>query len=241
MIIIPAIDLRGGRCVRLLRGDYGLETAFGDPLEYAKRWVREGATRLHVVDLDGAREGKPRSENLAVVGAIVKVADVPVQMGGGIRSVAKAEMVLELGVDRVVVGTSIAASAGEARRFFETLGDHVIAGVDARDGRVAVEGWLRETDESAAAFAVRMVELGAQRLIFTDIARDGTQAGPNVTALREVAESVRVPVIASGGVGSLDDILKLRTLAPSNVEGVIVGKALYSGALSLRDAIAALE
>lgn len=240
MEIIPAIDLREGKCVRLVQGDYGRQMTFGDPVDYALRWVGEGARRLHVVDLDGAREGRPRPENLAAVTAIVRRTGIPVQMGGGIRSVEVAEEVLGLGVDRVIVGTSIAADLALAGEFFSTFGERVVAGIDARAGRVAVQGWLQETDWEAPRFALQMTELGAARLIFTDIARDGTQTGANLAALKALAEAVAVPVIASGGIGSIEDLVRLRAEAPANVEGVIVGRALYTGAVRLLQALAAV-
>lgn len=239
MEIIPAIDLHGGKCVRLFQGDYGRETVYdGDPVEFARRWVSEGARRLHIVDLDGARDGVPNPLNLTVVERIVRTAGVPVQMGGGVRSLDTARRLLALGVQRVVVGSSIVGNEELAAAFFATFQDAVVAGIDSRAGKVAVHGWQDTTEEDAVRFAVRTAELGARRIVFTDIARDGTEAGPNVAALRLVAEAVSVPLIASGGVGSITDVVLLASQAPPNVEGVIVGRALYSGTLSLGEAIA---
>lgn len=240
MEIIPAIDLRGGRCVRLMQGDYQRETVYGDdPVSFARLWADEGARRLHVVDLDGARLGEPNPDNLAVLRDILAVVDIPVQLGGGIRSLQTALKLLEMGVDRVVVGTRIARDERAAAEFFEALGDRVVAGVDARNGRVAVSGWRDTTHEDAAAFATRMADLGARRIIFTDVSLDGTQQGPNLDALARVAAAAKIPVIASGGVGHVAHVAMLARQAPPNVEGVIIGRALYTGALSLKEAIEA--
>lgn len=240
MQIIPAIDLRGGRCVRLLQGDFHKQTTFEDtPAAYARRWEQEGAGRLHVVDLDGAKAGRPDAENARVIREIVDAVAIPVQVGGGIRSMVSARKMLDLGVDRVIVGTAITADPDVARGFFSELGARVVAGIDARDGLVAVDGWQRTVAERAPAFATRMSRLGAKRIVFTDIARDGMQQGLNLGALAEVANAAGVPVIASGGVGALADVVSIVEAAIPGVEGLIVGRALYSGSLSLADAIAA--
>ncbi len=238
MVIIPAIDLRGGRCVRLLQGDYSRETAFRhSPLDYARRWCDEGAERIHIVDLDGAKRGEPTHEHWAIVAEIVRSVPVPVQLGGGIRTVDTARAALAMGVDRVILGTAITIASAQAAQIFEALGDAVIAGIDARDGRVAVDGWTQATTWEAGALAAHVEELGARRIVYTDIARDGTQTGPNLDSLRNVAHRVRIPVVASGGIGTEADLLALKRLAPGNVEAVIVGRALYTGDLSLRAAI----
>lgn len=240
MIVIPAIDLRGGQCVRLHQGDYGRETVFGlDPVAYARRWASEGAERLHVVDLDGAREGSPNPRHWEIVRTIVSAAPIPVQLGGGIRDLETARGALSLGVDRVIVGTAIASDDTAASTLFDQLGEQVIAGIDARQGLVAVHGWTDTSGHCATDFARRMVRLGARRIVYTDIARDGTQDGPNLASLRDVAEAAGVAVIASGGIGNARHIRDLAAQAPRNVEAVIVGRALYSGSLTLSEAMEA--
>lgn len=242
MQVIPAIDLRHGRCVRLLQGDYERETVFpGDPVEYAERWAAEGASWLHVVDLDGARTGRPSPINMTMLRRIVEAVPMKVEMGGGVRSLAAAEDILALGVERVVVGTAIATDTEAASVLFSTLGARVVAGVDARDGLVAVEGWQRSVTRTADDFARKMAGLGAKRLIYTDIARDGMLSGPNGDALRRLASAVSIPVIASGGVGSIEDLIALRALDIANLEGVIIGRALYSGDLTVRSALHVLQ
>jgi phosphoribosylformimino-5-aminoimidazole carboxamide ribotide isomerase len=240
MEIIPAVDVRGGLCVRLIRGDFGRETVFdGKPEEHARRWADAGATRLHVVDLDGARRGASDPENLRAIASIARALTIPVQTGGGIRTMEDTRRVLDLGVDRVVLGTAIASDDDIASGFFGAFGELVIAGVDARAGRVSVDGWSRTVSEEAPAFAARMVGCGARRLVFTDISRDGMQNGPNMRALRDVALAARVPVIASGGIGSLGDVQALVRSGVRNLEGIIIGRALYSGQVSLPEAIEA--
>ncbi len=242
MVIIPAIDLRGGRCVRLLQGDYARETVFGhSPLDYARRWCSEGAERLHIVDLDGARTGKPSREHWDIVAEIVRSVPVPVQLGGGIRNLEVARQALAIGVDRVIVGTALVAAEAEAAALFDELGDGVIAGIDARDGKVAVDGWTEGSSWEADDLAAHVETLGARRIVFTDISRDGMRTGPNLASLSAVCGRVRLPVIASGGISSLSDVVALERAAPPNVEAVIVGRALYSGDLSLVEAIAAVS
>jgi phosphoribosylformimino-5-aminoimidazole carboxamide ribotide isomerase len=238
MIIIPAIDIRGGRCVRLLQGDYDRETVYGaDPVEMALRWQSLGAERLHVVDLDGARDGA--GVNREVIARIAGSLTIPVQTGGGMRDEASIRWMLEHGVERCVVGTTAALEEDTARSLFERFGDSLILGLDARDGKVAVQGWRQTLDIKAVDLAVRLVDAGARRIIYTDIARDGMQTGANISGLQALAQAADVPVIASGGIGSLEDIISLRSLERWGVEGVITGKALYEGTLSLPEAIAA--
>ncbi|MBM3496683.1 MAG: 1-(5-phosphoribosyl)-5-((5-phosphoribosylamino)methylideneamino)imidazole-4-carboxamide isomerase, partial [Armatimonadetes bacterium] len=228
MQVIPAIDLRGGRCVRLMQGDYARQTTFGgDPLEYALRWQAEGAKRLHMVDLDAARSGAPTREHWDIVAEIARSLDIPVQLGGGIRTLDIARAALAMGVDRVIVGTAITGDEPLASRMFGELGEGVVAGIDAKDGLVAVNGWTGSSGRGAPEFARRMVELGARRIVFTDIARDGTEEGPNLASLRAVAEGLAAHVVASGGVGDRADVARLVRSAPSNVEAVIVGRALF--------------
>jgi phosphoribosylformimino-5-aminoimidazole carboxamide ribotide isomerase len=229
--IIPAIDIRAGRCVRLFQGDYARETVFdADPVAVARRWEAEGAPRIHVVDLDGAREGAPA--NLEVIASICADVSVPVQMGGGLRDAATIERVLGAGVQRAIVGT-VATDPERARELIEAFGEQLVIGIDARDGRVAVRGWRETTEVEAVQLARMLQDLGACRVIHTDISRDCTLEGPNLDAMRAMAEALHIPVIASGGVGSADDVRRLAALAPAGLEGVIIGRALYTGAVSL--------
>ena len=233
--IIPAIDLRGGQCVRLLQGNYNEETVYGqDPVAMAKRWQDEGATRLHVVDLDGARDGE--QANLEAIAKIAQALSIPVQMGGGLRSAEAIERVLNNGVQRCILGTQAAAKPEWAQQMFAQFGDAIILGLDARDGIVATAGWQESSGIPAVHFAQAMQNAGCARIIFTDIARDGTLAGPNAIALREIAEAVEIPIIASGGVHKATDVRILRNIP--NVEGVIVGKALYEGTATIKQLMA---
>ncbi len=234
--IIPAIDLRGGKAVRLQRGAFETEARVAeDPVKVARKFQDEGATRLHVVDLDGARMGSP--QNVPVIRQILRQVSIPVQVGGGLRTAELVERVVDLGADRVIVGTSAAIDAENAGEILARFGEKVVIGADARDGFVAVQGWMQRTDEAVEAFGKRLVQMGARRFLFTDIARDGMLEGVNIEATRAFAEAVGVPVIASGGVAGPGDITALVPLQPSGVEGVIVGKALYAGALTLADAL----
>lgn len=238
MQIIPAIDIKGGKCVRLRQGEFTqVETYSEDPVKFALRWQAEGATRLHVVDLDGARMGSP--QNMDVIRQIVRRVTIPVQLGGGIRNAEVAGRILNLGIDRVILGTSVAQSDQVAQGAFMQFGDKVIVGIDAKDGFVAVSGWQERMNESAVAFARRIVALGARRIIFTDIGRDGMLNGPNIPALKEMLAAVSVPVIASGGVGVIEHVRALKAVSALNLEGAIVGKALYTGNVTLADAISA--
>jgi phosphoribosylformimino-5-aminoimidazole carboxamide ribotide isomerase len=238
--LIPAIDIRGGKCVRLLQGDYARETVFGeDPVEMARRWEGEGGARLHVVDLDAARSGQP--ENLRIVEKIAAALSIPVQMGGGVRNREAVQRTLEAGVQRAIIGTAAAADPDAARALFSEFGDRLILGVDARDGKVAVAGWEQTTSWEALDLAREMAAAGARRLIFTDIATDGMGTGPSLESTRRLAEALDIPVIASGGVGSPEDVLAVAALEASGVEGVIVGKALYTGAVRLAETVAALR
>ncbi len=235
MEVIPAIDLRGGRCVNLVQGDYDRETVFGDdPPAMARRWESLGAPRLHIVDLDGAREGAPR--NLDAVRGICDAVSIPVQLGGGMRDVATARRAFDAGVDRVIIGTA-ALDLDKAGSFIAEFGDTVAAGIDARDGFVAVRGWLDTTKVRALDLAKKLAALGFGWIVFTDIQSDGMLKGTNVSALREMVESVDASVIASGGITTIDD---LRAAREAGAAGAIVGRALYTGALNLKKAIQAL-
>jgi len=237
MEIIPAIDIMNGKCVRLVQGRFDQATVFSDdPVQMAKRWEDEGALRLHIVDLNGSRLGSP--QEIDIIKQIVAAVRIPVQVGGGVRTLETARIMLDLGVDRVIIGTSAALDTDLAAQFFDKLGEHAVLGVDARDGKVAVKGWEEITEEDATEFARRMSLLGARRLIYTDISRDGMLQGANVSAMKRMAEAVKIPVIASGGVSTLEDIRKLKALKSVGVEGAILGKALYAGKLTLREALA---
>ncbi|HEX8833378.1 MAG TPA: 1-(5-phosphoribosyl)-5-[(5-phosphoribosylamino)methylideneamino]imidazole-4-carboxamide isomerase [Abditibacteriaceae bacterium] len=230
--IIPAIDLRGGRCVRLLQGNYDEETVYGDdPVAMAQRWQDEGGTRLHVVDLDGARDGV--SANIEAIKKIAQTLTIPVQMGGGLRSADAIQRALDAGVQRCIIGTQAAERPEWAQQMFAQFGDAIILGLDAKDGEVKTAGWREGSGLPAVEFAQTMERFGCARIIFTDIARDGTLAGPNAEALRAVSTAVEIPVIASGGVHKATDVRILRNIP--NVEGVIVGKALYAGTTSMEE------
>lgn len=238
MLILPAIDLKGGKCVRLMRGDMNAETVYGDdPVAMGRRWVDEGAEYLHVVDLDGAVSGKPM--NTEAITALCRSLPIPVEVGGGMRTVERAAALLEAGADRVIFGTAALANAEVVREAARKFPGRVAVGIDARDGMVAVQGWT-ETSGTPAVELARTVEvMGATRIIYTDISRDGTQQGVNVEATARIAEAVGIPVTASGGVGSLADIVALRDRGVAGIDSVIVGRALYTGAVSLREAIEA--
>ena len=237
MEVIPAIDLRGGRCVRLHQGDFGQETVFSDdPLATALRWQAQGARRLHLVDLDGAATGQPA--HLAIIADIVAALDIPAQVGGGIRSIAAARAWLEAGVERVVIGTAAVYDPALVQDLCRDYGsDRVIVAVDARDGTVAVRGWTESGQITALELARQMAGLGVTRLLYTDIARDGALTGPDVATSTRLARETGMAVLASGGVASLADIRNLA--AAGGIEGVIVGRALYTGAVRLPEAIAA--
>jgi phosphoribosylformimino-5-aminoimidazole carboxamide ribotide isomerase len=238
VLILPAIDLKGGKCVRLMRGDMNAETVYGDdPVAMGRRWVEEGGEYLHVVDLDGAISGAP--VNTEAIAALCRALPIPIEVGGGIRTVERAKALIDLGADRVIFGTAALSNADVVRRACEMFGGRVAVGIDARDGMVAVQGWT-ETSRMPAVDLARDVEaMGAARVIYTDISRDGTQQGVNVEATAKIAAAVGIPVTASGGVGSLDDIIALRPYEADGLDSVIVGRALYTGAVKLAEAIAA--
>ena len=239
MQIIPAIDLLDGQCVRLHQGDYDQVTCFSDdPVAQALAWQRQGAERLHLVDLDGARSGEPVND--AVVRAIVAALAIPVQLGGGVRSLERAEALLAIGLDRVILGTVAIEQPELVRDLAARHPGRIVVGIDARDGRVATRGWLEESDVEAEALAASFEGSGVAALITTDIATDGTLAGPNLPFLRRMAQASSTPVIASGGIGDLTDLLSLLSLAPLGVEGVIVGRALYDGRVDLAEALQAI-
>ena len=234
MEIIPAVDIKGGKCVRLYQGDYSQETVFSeDPVAVAFEWQAQGAGRLHLVDLDGAASGEPR--NIAVVESIVKRVNLPVQLGGGIRDEATVARLLETGINRVILGTAAVEKPKLVERLCRKFGDAIMVGIDARDGRVATHGWQQGTEVTALELGRRMADAGVRRFIYTDIKRDGTLTEPDFEAVADMVKGVNLPVIAAGGISALDH---LRKLAKLGVEGAIVGKALYTGDVILREAMA---
>ena len=240
MLIIPAIDIKDGRCVRLFQGEMDKETVyFENPLDAARHWVSEGAAFIHIVDLNGAVEGRP--VHTRQVAAICKQPGLSVELGGGLRSIEAVETALHLGVTRVVIGTAAYDNAEFLRTLCQTFPDKIVVGIDARNGKVAVKGLKETTAMDAVALAKRCEQQGASRIIYTDIARDGTRKGVNLDETLKIARAVKIPIIASGGVATLDDIRSLIPLEKAGVEGVIVGRALYSGAFSFREAVAAAQ
>ena len=236
--IVPAVDIRGGRCVRLRQGRADAETVFSDdPVATARRWQDAHARRLHVVDLDGAFAGRPAQT--ALVRAMIRAVRIPVQVGGGLREIAHVEAVLEAGARWAIVGTRAALDPAFLGQVCGRFGEQVMVGIDASDGRVAVDGWTRVLDLDAIALARDAAAAGAAGIVYTDIARDGTQSGPNLWSTEAVARAAGIAVFASGGVGSLDDIRQLATVPA--LSGVIVGRALYSGAVDLATALAQVQ
>jgi phosphoribosylformimino-5-aminoimidazole carboxamide ribotide isomerase len=244
MDIFPAIDLLDGKCVRLYQGDYDKSQVFNDnPAEMARSWLEQGASKLHLVDLDGAKAGQP--VNLDAIARIVEVVKttasqpVQIQVGGGLRTEASVRQLLDLGIDRVILGTVAVEQPQLVRDLCQKYPGQIVVGIDARDGKVATKGWLETSQVLATDLAQQMAQMGAAAIIYTDIHRDGTMTGPNLDALRELANGIEIPVIASGGVSSLRDLLNLLSLVPIGVTGAIVGRALYTGEVKLVDAIRA--
>jgi len=237
MDVIPAIDLLEGRCVRLYQGDYDQSQVFDeDPVAVAQQWADQGATHLHLVDLDGAKAGRP--ENWQRIEAIVNAVNIPVQVGGGLRDRQRVTDLLHMGVARAILGTVAVENPDLVSQLCQEFPGRIMVGIDARNGMVATRGWLETSEVSAIELAQTMT--GAAAIIYTDIHRDGTLSGPNLPALRELAETISVPVIASGGISSVTDLLSLLALEPLGVSGVIVGRALYTGDVSLKAAIQAV-
>ena len=237
MEVVPGIDFLDGQCVCSVHRPFADSPSFShDPAQVAKRWVNEGARRLYLADLDGAKMGEP--QNLDAVKRIIELGNVPVDLGGGIRTLDMAKRVLDMGVDRIVVGTTAALEDRFADEIFGTLGDRTILTLASLNGYVAVRDWQARTDERAEDFARRMCSLGARRIVFTDVSRKGMHGGINVSAVKRMAEAVDVPIIASGGVSNLDDIRALKAIEPLGIEGVVVVTAIYSGTIDLSEAIA---
>ena len=240
MILYPAIDVRGGQAVRLTQGDYARETAYdADPVEAARRWAGEGAEFLHVVDLDGAKAGEPR--NLEAIGRIVEAVDCPVQVGGGLRDTTSVATILAAGAERVVIGTAALRDPSFLDAALDAHGDRVVVSVDARDGKVSLAGWTEASDVDVADAVADLSGRGVARFLCTAIEVDGTMEGPALDELNRIAARTEAQVIASGGVGSLADLEGLARISALNVEGAIVGRALYERKFTVAEALAALR
>jgi phosphoribosylformimino-5-aminoimidazole carboxamide ribotide isomerase len=237
MIIYPAIDIKDGKCVRLVQGQFNDETIYSNhPVEMARKFEQMGAEYLHVVDLDGARLGEP--QNIAIISEMAVKLGIPIQLGGGIRTIEMIEIILCKGIERVILGTSAVKDPDMVKKAVQSFGRNLAVAIDARDGLVAIEGWAKTSSFTAVGFAKKMEDLGAKTIIYTDISRDGMLKGPNLKAMEEMVKSVGIEVIASGGVTSLEDIINLKELG---VSGAIVGKAIYTGDIKLQEAIAAAK
>lgn len=237
MIVIPAIDLKEGKCVRLEQGLMDRDTVFNDhPGAQARIWQDQGAELLHIVDLDGAFAGEPK--NRAAIEEIVRALAIPTQLGGGIRDIPTIEAYLDMGIDRVIIGTAAQRNPELVEEACRRFPGRIVVGIDAKNGMVAVQGWAEVTGVTAVELARKFEGFGVSAIVYTDISRDGMMQGPNIEATKGLAESVSIPVIASGGVSSLQDIRNLLAVERSGVTGVITGKAIYTGALNLAEAIA---
>ena len=238
MRLYPAIDLKDGKCVRLVQGDYNAVTVFGEnPAQMACKWEEEGGTYLHLVDLDGAKEG--RSINEAAIKSIINAVRIPVELGGGIRTLEQIKEKLDLGVSRVILGSVAVKNKALVKEAIERFGsDRIVAGVDAKDGLVAIEGWLEMTNLSAIDFCMELKEMGVTTIIYTDIAKDGMMKGPNVEETQRLVKATGLKVIASGGIATLEDLSAVEAIG---VEGAIIGKALYIGAIQLGEAVELFE
>jgi len=240
MIIIPAIDLKGGQCVRLSQGDMDRATVYSEnPAEMAKTWHGMGARRIHVVDLDGAVSGQPKNRD--AIEAIVSSVSVPVQLGGGIRDNETIEAYFSCGIDRVILGTAAIRDPGFLEESCQSWPGKIIVGIDATDGMVCIQGWTEKTAMSVVELVKKIAQLPLAAIVFTDIKRDGMLTGPNIESTALLARSTHIPVIASGGVSRLEDIEALLTIEQFGVSGVIIGRALYTGNLDLRECIKAAE
>jgi phosphoribosylformimino-5-aminoimidazole carboxamide ribotide isomerase len=241
MIIIPAIDLRGGRCVRLTQGRASDETIYSEnPVAVARRWYDAGAEMLHIVNLDGAL-GKGDRDNLKALERILYEVNIPIQFGGGVRTIDDVRRLDELGATRIVIGTTAIESPVILEHIVGEFGSTIVVGIDAREGKVAVRGWEKLSSVDTVTFAKHVADLGVERVVYTDIERDGMMTGVNLEATREIAETSGLWVTASGGVSSLDDIYALKDIEDYGVDSVIIGKALYEGAFTLEDALDAAD
>jgi phosphoribosylformimino-5-aminoimidazole carboxamide ribotide isomerase len=241
MIIIPAIDLRGGRCVRLTQGRPAEQTVYSEnPLHVARQWYDAGVEMLHIVNLDAALNAND-ADNLRALERILYDVNIPVQCGGGVRSLDDVQKLDELGVTRIVIGTAAIETPVLLQHIIDKFGSTIVVGIDAREGKVAVRGWEKTSEVTALELAQKVSEMGAERIVYTDISRDGMLTGVNLDATREIAESSGLKVTASGGVAALDDIYALKELEASGVDSVIIGKALYEGRFTIEDALDAAE
>jgi len=240
MEIIPAIDLLNGKCVRLNQGNYNQVTKFNsDPVKQAQTWESQGAKRLHLIDLDGAKTGEPKND--LTIKEIKKSITIPIQLGGGIRSIDRAKELFDIGIDRIILGTIAIEKPDLVEDLSKEYPQRVAVGIDAKEGMVATRGWLKESEISSLELAKQLNDLELAAIISTDIATDGTLNGPNVQALREIAEISINPVIASGGIGSIADLISLADFENEGIEGIIVGRALYDGSIDLKEAILTLK
>ncbi len=236
MIVIPAIDVKDGKCVRLAQGDFDRVTVYADnPAEMALEWKRKGAERIHVVDLDGSVAGLPRNSNIIL--DIARNAEIPIQVGGGIRDMETIEYYLSNGVDSVILGTAALQNEEIVREACAQFPGKIILGIDALDGKIAVQGWTQKTEKNAVDLARHYENYSLKAIVYTDIKRDGMSSGINIEATKEMARSVNIPVIASGGVASISDIDNLLAIEDCDIYGVIIGRALYTGAVDLEEAI----
>ena len=237
MEVIPAVDIKGGKCVRLYQGDYLKETVFSEnPVDVAMGWRAQGAKRLHVIDLDGAAGGEP--VNIKVIEAIVRQVDLPVQLGGGIRDEATVAKLLDIGIDRVILGTVAVENPELVKSLCRKYSEAIVVGIDARDGFVATRGWVKGTEIKALELGLQMADLGVKRIIYTDIKRDGTLTEPGFEAIAGMVKGVNLPIIAAGGISKLSHLRKLKKLG---VEAAIVGRAIYTGDINLKEALAAVK
>lgn len=241
MIIIPAIDLRGGRCVRLTQGQASAETVYSEnPVAVARKWQEDGAEMLHIVNLDGAMN-LDDSKNLRALSDILYAVNLPIQFGGGVRSIAEVQRLDDIGVTRIVVGTTAIENPLLLQNMLDEFGSTIVVGIDARNGVVALRGWQKMSDMKALDLAQKVAEMGVERIVYTDIARDGMMSGINLAATQEIAEATGLKVTASGGVASLDDIYSVKELEEFGVDSLIIGKALYEGSFTLEDALDAAD
>lgn len=239
MLLIPAVDIRGGKVVRLFQGDYQQQKVYSDdPVSLAVRWQEEGAKFLHVVDLDGAKSGTPVNRDHVI--RIREAIGIPVEVGGGVRTLADARAYLEAGISRVILGTVVFKHPERFREIQKTYPGRVVVGIDSRDGKVRIEGWREGTEREAWELARQVEEWGGEQIIFTDISRDGTLDGPDLSVVRKFTEAVSLPVIVAGGISSLEHIFRIKEMAHLGISGVIIGKALYEGKIVFREAQASV-
>ena len=235
MVLVPAIDMLDGQCIRLYKGDYNKVTVYGDPVEIGKKWQEMGAEMIHLVDLDGAEAGNPK--NLEVIKKLVETLDIPLELGGGIRSMDTIKMYLDLGVQRVILGTAAVENMALVACAAAVYGERIVVGIDAQDGIVKTKGWLNDTKIDALTLAYDMKELGIERIIYTDINRDGTLTGPNLAETEALARESGLKITASGGMSSMKDIKAVMKLEQYGVDEVILGKALYENKIDLVEAL----